>query len=226
MSLIEVSGVVRHAGERLWEGPARGDSRSLGQKEDGVPVAVTFSTLWRQALRALEDLPMPGPATPCGPGCDAISSTRAGGSPVATLFQSSAGDAQGVRVQLLIGADPGELSTVRSRIRAIAVESGFSERAGDLALAMDELVANAQEHGLPPIEITAWVDGRLIVEVCDHGGGFDHAKVWKSHPPPPSGRRGRGLWIVRQLVDVVSIRREDERNIVRIEVTVDPGIGA
>ncbi len=129
-------------------------------------------------------------------------------------------------MQLLISADPAELSAVRARIRALAVESGFSDRAGDLALAMDELVANAQEHGEPPIEITAWVDGRLIVEVKDHGEGFDHRRVWESHPPDPNGRRGRGLWIVRQLVDVVSVRSEDGCSIVRVEVTEDPGIGA
>ena len=129
-------------------------------------------------------------------------------------------------LKLLISADPAELSTVRSRIRALAVESGFSDRAGDLALAMDELVANAQEHGEPPIEITAWVDGRVIVEVRDHGDGFDRRRVWQSHPPDPNGRRGRGLWIVRQLVDVVTVRREEGCTIVRVEVTEDPGIGA
>lgn len=93
-------------------------------------------------------------------------------------------------------------------------------------LALDEVIANAQEHGRPPIVVEAWVDGRLVVEVSDAGPGFDRARVWSTHPPAPLGRRGRGLWITRQLADLVSIRSGEEGTLVRIELSPDPHIGA
>jgi anti-sigma regulatory factor (Ser/Thr protein kinase) len=125
-----------------------------------------------------------------------------------------------------LGDDPAEIAEVRAVVRDIAVRSGFSERAGDLVLALDEAIANAQEHGRPPIEVTAWVDGRLVVQVADVGNGFDRARVWSTHPPAPLGRRGRGLWIIRQLTDLVSISTGDDGTRVHMELSPDPHIGA
>ena len=111
-------------------------------------------------------------------------------------------------------------------MHGLAVAEGFGERASDLVLALDEVIANAQEHGRAPIVVEAWVDGRLVVEVSDVGTGFDRAKVWETHPPEPYGRRGRGLWIARQLADIVTIDCAGERTKVRIELSPDPQIGA
>jgi anti-sigma regulatory factor (Ser/Thr protein kinase) len=115
---------------------------------------------------------------------------------------------------------------VRAAIHGIAVDEGFGDRASDLVLALDEVIANAQEHGRAPIAVEAWVDGRLVVEVSDVGSGFDRAKVWETHPPEPYGRRGRGLWIARQLADIVSIDCGAGRTRVRLELSPDPQIGA
>ncbi len=125
-----------------------------------------------------------------------------------------------------LGDDPAEIAEVRVAVRDMAERGGFSDRAGDLVLALDEVVANAQEHGRPPIEVSCWVDGRIVVEVSDVGGGFDRARVWETHPPEPYGPRGRGLWITRQLTDLVSILSGDRGTTVRIELSPDPHIGA
>jgi anti-sigma regulatory factor (Ser/Thr protein kinase) len=130
------------------------------------------------------------------------------------------------RYRAALGTDPAEIAEVRAVVRDLAVRNGFSERAGDLVLALDEAIANAQEHGRPPIEVTAWVDGRLVVVVADVGGGFDPARVWSTHPPAPLGRRGRGLWIIRQLTDLVSISTGDDGTRVRMELSPEPHIGA
>ncbi len=111
-------------------------------------------------------------------------------------------------------------------MRDLAAQNGFAERAGDLVLALDEVIANAQEHGRPPIAVEAWTDGRLVVEVSDVGAGFDRARVWSTHPPPPLGRRGRGLWIIRQLTDLVAISSGEDGTTVRIELSPEPHIGA
>lgn len=133
---------------------------------------------------------------------------------------------EGERYSAALGDDPGEIAEVRTALRGMAQRAGFSDRAGDLVLALDEVIANAQEHGRPPIAVRAWVDGRLVVEVSDVGPGFDRARVWSTHPPPPLGRRGRGLWIIRQLTDLVTIRSDEGGTTVRIELSPDPHIGA
>jgi anti-sigma regulatory factor (Ser/Thr protein kinase) len=125
-----------------------------------------------------------------------------------------------------LGDDPAEIAEVRAAVRDMAERGGFSDRAGDLVLALDEVVANAQEHGRPPIEVSCWVDGRIVVEVTDVGGGFDRARVWETHPPEPYGPRGRGLWITRQLTDLVSILSGERGTTVRIELSPDPHIWA
>ncbi len=125
-----------------------------------------------------------------------------------------------------IGTDPAEIGSVRSAIRALAVRSGFEDRANDLVLALDELLANAQEHGGSPVDVAAWSDGRLVVDVRDAGEGFDARAVWRSHPPARYRTRGRGLWIVRQLCDNVTIASEGDSTHVRIELSPDPAIGA
>jgi anti-sigma regulatory factor (Ser/Thr protein kinase) len=125
-----------------------------------------------------------------------------------------------------LGSDPAEIARVRAAVRDLAVKEGFAERAGDLVLALDEVVANAQEHGRAPVAVRAWNDGRLVVEVRDVGEGFDRAHVWRTHPPEPLGPRGRGLWIARQLADHVEITVDPSGTMVRLEVSPDPHIGA
>ncbi len=132
----------------------------------------------------------------------------------------------GGRYRAALGDDPAEIAEVRAAVHGIAVDEGFADRASDLVLALDEVIANAQEHGQAPIAVEAWVDGRLVVEVSDVGDGFDRAQVWKTHPPEPFGRRGRGLWIARQLADIVTIDCASGRTRVRIELSPDPQIGA
>jgi anti-sigma regulatory factor (Ser/Thr protein kinase) len=125
-----------------------------------------------------------------------------------------------------LGIDPAEIARVRLAVRRMAERHGFAERAGDLVLALDEIVANAQEHGRAPVAVRAWTDGRLIVEVCDVGEGFDRTAVWSTHPPERRGARGRGLWIARQLADHIDISVEAGGTRVRLEVSPDPHIGA
>jgi anti-sigma regulatory factor (Ser/Thr protein kinase) len=130
------------------------------------------------------------------------------------------------RYQAALGRDPAEIAAVRIAMREMAERHGFGDRAGDLVLALDEVIANAQEHGTPPILIDAWVDGRVVVEVRDNGAGFEPHRVWASHPPDRFGTRGRGLWITRQLTDHVQVACGDLGTVVRIELSPDPHIGA
>ncbi len=130
------------------------------------------------------------------------------------------------RYAVELTGDPADIPRVRQDLREMAVRTGFAGRASDLVLMLDELVANALEHGGPPITVRAWHDGRLIMTVSDTGGGFDQRSVLRTHPPAMLGKRGRGLWIVRQVADHVEIDSTPQGTTVRIEFTHEPHIGA
>lgn len=125
-------------------------------------------------------------------------------------------------IEATIGDDPGEIAPVRAAVHDLAERAGYAERADDLALAIDELIANAQEHGAAPIHVVAEADqgSGVHVEVCDAGSGFDWAEAVREHPPMPDSRRGRGLWIVRQLVDRVTVERNGDAT-TRIRVDLE-----
>ena len=125
-------------------------------------------------------------------------------------------------IEATIGDDPGEIASVRAAVHDLAERAGYSERADDLALAIDELIANAQEHGAAPIHVVADADedSGVHVQVTDAGSGFDWTEAVREHPPRPDSRRGRGLWIVRQLVDRVTVER-DGGDVTRIRVDME-----
>jgi len=132
---------------------------------------------------------------------------------------------RGVRYRAEINGR-GQTPGMRSEIYDIAIRAGFADRAADVAVALTELVANAQEYGEPPFLVEAWWDGRLIIEVSNRGTGLDRDSVLRREPPRPHEVRGRGLWIVRQLVDLVDIRTGGERTMVHVELSPEPHIGA
>ena len=124
-------------------------------------------------------------------------------------------------IEATIGSDPGEIAPVRDAVHELAERAGYGRRADDLALAVDELIANAQEHGAAPIHVVAEAgeDRCVHVEVCDAGSGFDWTEAVREHPPRPDSRRGRGLWIVRQLVDRVTVERDgDDATRIRVDL--------
>jgi serine/threonine-protein kinase RsbW len=133
-------------------------------------------------------------------------------------------DADGFVVELT--GDPAEIPAVRRAIAELAERHGFAQRRSDLSLALDELIANAQEHAQPPIIVRGWYDARLILTVTDAGSGFDYGRIVRTHPPLMLGQRGRGLWIVRQLTDHVHVDTGPTGTTVRIELTHEPQIGA
>ena len=120
--------------------------------------------------------------------------------------------------------DQSDVPEVRRAVRQLAIAHGFADRAADLSLALDELLANAHEHGNPPVRVETWYDGRIILEVSDQGEGFP-ARL-PSTLPAPGSDSGRGLWIVRQITDHVEIGCSGNGTTVRVELSHEPHIGA
>lgn len=128
-------------------------------------------------------------------------------------------------LQMRLSGDPRELATLRAEVGELAAQHGLSERSADVVLALEELVANAQQHGAPPVDVAIWADGRLMIEVSDGGSGLGRMAV-PDRPPRSDQDHGRGLWIVSQLADHIDVRCSAEGTTVRIELTSEPVIGA
>ncbi|MGY6501533.1 MAG: ATP-binding protein [Acidimicrobiales bacterium] len=86
----------------------------------------------------------------------------------------------------------------------------------ELALVVTELVTNAVEASPGPqhevvLRATCDDDGIHLL-IVDEGTGFEMDESPAS--PEPTAIRGRGIPIVRALMDVVSVERRDERTVV------------
>jgi serine phosphatase RsbU (regulator of sigma subunit)/anti-sigma regulatory factor (Ser/Thr protein kinase) len=90
------------------------------------------------------------------------------------------------------------------------------ERA-DLLLVTSELCSNAVRHasGKPgALAVRAWAEAdAVVVEVEDDGAGMELSH--RAEDPDLESETGRGLYVVRALSDELSVRRLDERTIVR-----------
>lgn len=95
---------------------------------------------------------------------------------------------------------------------------------GDLDLtliAVHEALINADRHGAGIRDAVARIDGdRVVVEVADYGGGFDH-QAYVSHPPDLLAERGRGLWLVHQIASSFQVAQEPSGTRVIIEFLPD-----
>lgn len=100
----------------------------------------------------------------------------------------------------------------RRAISGFAADCGFCGTAlSDIESATGEALANAAEHGdrnaSTGIDITASFDGvRLVIEIADHGAGFDARAALERPQRPPAERstRGFGIFLMRSLMDSVS----------------------
>ena len=90
----------------------------------------------------------------------------------------------------------------RAVTRVLADSDLHPDAAQDFVLAIDEIVANAAEHGVPPVDVRLWCGrDRLLCSITDHGACFDDplAGYGPAHGDMSVG--GMGLWLARQSVD-------------------------
>jgi anti-sigma regulatory factor (Ser/Thr protein kinase) len=101
-------------------------------------------------------------------------------------------------------ADPTDLTAARRFLLEHAMRAGLGrDRTADLCVAANEIVTNALVHGGGPVSLTTWVEGATVVcQIEDEGGGIEDP-VASYRPPSTSAEMGRGLWLARQLVDLI-----------------------
>jgi serine/threonine-protein kinase RsbW len=95
----------------------------------------------------------------------------------------------------------------------------------DLVLAVNEAASNAIEHAYPnpdpgdQITVSFWTEPRhLNVEVADHGR-------WRQ-PDADCGHRGRGILIMQQMVESLSIDKNPDGTRVRLRHPHHPAAAA
>jgi serine/threonine-protein kinase RsbW len=99
------------------------------------------------------------------------------------------------------------------------------DRLSDLAVALAEALSNAAIHGnkLDPgkhvhIRVSVLAGVRAVVEVKDEGPGFDVSELSDpTHPERLLTPGGRGVFLMRQLVDRVEYLDRGSRVILEVE---------
>ena len=109
------------------------------------------------------------------------------------------------RLERSIGADPMQIALLRKDLRGWLVTHGVDEEtAHAVLLGCSEAVANAIEHGyrddpFGQVEVAATVSPEAVeIRVADHG-------LWR--PAGTDAARGRGLQLIRQVMDHVVLDR-------------------
>jgi anti-sigma regulatory factor (Ser/Thr protein kinase) len=111
---------------------------------------------------------------------------------------------------------PGDLAGVRALVAAAATAARMARsRVDDLTMAVNELAANSIDHGGGAGVLRLWAEpGALLCEVQDAGRITDPLVGRRS--PRADQVRGRGVWMVHQLCDLVQIRSSAAGTVVRV----------
>ncbi|MFD0470659.1 ATP-binding protein [Nonomuraea thailandensis] len=114
-----------------------------------------------------------------------------------------------------------ELKKLRRHVGDYAGSAGMDRNLiTSLVISVSEIAANSVEHGAGHGTITMWTgDGELVCEIADPGGALDDPLPGYI-PPEPESPRGYGLWISRQLCDLVELRAEDGLLRVRLHLSM------
>ncbi len=124
-----------------------------------------------------------------------------------------------IKLTLALPRDAASVPVVRKILTSSLQTIGVREETiYDIELALTEACTNVLDHahGTEDYEVAAGIDGRTcVIEVIDRGGGFDAAGLAE---PGPYAEDGRGLLIMKALVDEISfINRPEDGTVVHME---------
>ena len=111
-----------------------------------------------------------------------------------------------------------QLHEMRAQVQQALVTAGCQlEHAEDVVLAVNEVATNAVEHGQMEAELMLWTGAELVCEVHDRGVLSDPLPGLQA--PHPADPKGRGIWIARQLCDVLHVWGDASGTHVRMRTT-------
>jgi len=115
-------------------------------------------------------------------------------------------------VPTLTMIDLDDMRVLRQALNRVLAESALSpDAAQDFVLAIDEVTANAAEHGVPPVDVRLWcTPERLLCAVTDRGTVFDDPLVGYGPAHGDMAVGGMGLWLARRSVDSLTAAPADD----------------
>ncbi|MGH3209169.1 MAG: ATP-binding protein [Trebonia sp.] len=114
------------------------------------------------------------------------------------------------------------MSQVRALVRQHARQAGLTEgRASDLVLAVSEVAANTLRHTRSAGTLAIWHDqDEVVCEIRDAGTIAD--PLVGRRKPPPGASGGHGLWLVRQVCDLVELTSDGSGTTIRMHMALRP----
>lgn len=117
---------------------------------------------------------------------------------------------------------PFDPAPARAFVKDRAARAGLpGSRSMDMALAASEILANAAAHGGGPVALRTWTDGGYLVCQIDDAGDGVVDPFAGYRPPGTEQGAGRGLWLARQVVDLMQIAPGRHGTSVRLQVRID-----
>lgn len=124
---------------------------------------------------------------------------------------------------LTVGRD---LSRVRGTVRRHATAQGAApERLDQFVNAVNEVVTNAVTHGQEPVRLRLLADEHMLMcRISDCGTGLDDPLAAYRLPATNEEQEGgRGLWLARELCDVVELESRPDGFAVHLAMNMDQG---
>jgi serine/threonine-protein kinase RsbW len=126
----------------------------------------------------------------------------------------------GDQVEIRVASDTRWLALIRRVTDEFCQQAGIeAQERHAVILAVDEAASNVIRHaykGDPAQELALtwrWIEGGIEIEIRDQGEPFDPRE--KTIPPPDEMRlSGRGLYLMRTIMDQIEYRREGSTNLV------------
>jgi anti-sigma regulatory factor (Ser/Thr protein kinase) len=116
-----------------------------------------------------------------------------------------------------------DMAALRRCVAARARRGGLGESGvQDLVLAVGEAVSNTLDHSGGPGTLNMWWDAdTLVCEVADRGQILDPAAGRVA--PSAQAERGRGVWIINQVCDLVELHSGWTGTRIRMHMRVSAG---
>jgi len=131
------------------------------------------------------------------------------------------------KIKIETPGDGSYLAYIRTMVTDLARQIGFPEaEVAKIEMAVDEACSNVLEHAYAPHKEWRWQhrepeirlevhteDGRLVIEINDHGQGFDFAKYQPAdieNRLQQMAQGGYGIFIMRKFMDEVQYSSNDQ----------------
>jgi len=112
------------------------------------------------------------------------------------------------------------LARARNKVMKFARDHDFYAEAEDIVLATQEALKNIIQHACPAdnnMHLECTVDhDNMTIEISDVGSGFDVGDVLDT-PVEPMASHGRGIQLIKGIMDDVWITSEQEGTLIHME---------